>query len=472
MDQPIKLIVGPSPHYRQLKSGEIKYQKSKPAGPVWRILLLDEGRNLMHTRAYAAQPSAEDIERVVMGILSAENLLGVDIVVPTTVEKLCPGLQKKLMAQGAKVYLPAHGFASGSRASRQSDEFFVCLAMFMNHMRESMASCEEIASAAGNALGVVTARLWRDQEKERQQIDMAHKIAQDITRLRGRDPEVGRKTRESESVWAPLNKGKHVPPREDNLSTLLANLDHPVLQNSGLRDIILQLEKIENAEEQQKLPLIRELGATVILHQIAGIRRGRRDFLFDLDFYLRDGRLRYLVSLGMKEALKMLIVLDDGLLQVSASEVRIHYPQDCSDLSLRGIPAHHHLEKMIQQLSGGKVAVLPELANPSPKVPELFRSWGPFNSPWFSSRTPLNPAQCLISVSKAGSQKTYGLMVVMAILLKDTATYLPIGDGELTAGMNALVNERLVRNHKGVTCRIEPLRPYGDIMDIGELPGT
>ena len=96
MDQPIKLIVGPSPHYRQLKSGEIKYQKSKPAGPVWRILLLDEDRNLMHTRAYAAQPSAEDIERVVMGILSAENLLGVDIVVPTTVEKLCPGLQKNL----------------------------------------------------------------------------------------------------------------------------------------------------------------------------------------------------------------------------------------------------------------------------------------------------------------------------------------------------------------------------------------
>lgn len=50
---------------------------------------------------------------------------------------------------------------------------------------------------------------------------------------------------------------------------------------------------------------------------------------------------------------------------------------------------------------------------------------------------------------------------------QDTATYLPIGDSELTAGMNALVNERPARNHKGVTCRIEPLRPYGDIMDIG-----
>ncbi len=80
-----------------------------------------------------------------MGILSAENLLSTDIVVPATVEKLCPGLQKKLMAQGAKVYLLAHGFASGSRAAKQSDEFFVYLGMFMNEVRESMASFEEIA---------------------------------------------------------------------------------------------------------------------------------------------------------------------------------------------------------------------------------------------------------------------------------------------------------------------------------------
>jgi hypothetical protein len=271
-------------------------------------------------------------------------------------------------------------------------------------------------------------------------------------------------------VWAPLNKGKHIPPREDNLSTLLNNLDHPFLQNSGLRDVILQLKKIEDTEEEQKLPLIRELGATVILYQIAGIRRGRRDFLFDLNFYLRDRTLQYLVSLGIKEAFKMLIVLDEGLLQVSAAEVRIRYPQDCSDLSLRGIPAHHHIEKMIQQLSGGKVTVLPDLANPNPKIPELLQSWGPFNSPWFSSRTPLSPAQCLIPVSKAGSQKTQGLLVVMAILPKNTTTYLPIGNSELAAGMNTLVNERLARNHKGVTCRIEPLRPYGDMMDIGE-PG-
>ena len=37
----------------------------------------------------------------------------------------------------------------------------------------------------------------------------------------------------------------------------------------------------------------------------------------------------------------MLIVLEEGLLQVSASRVSIKYPQDCLDLSLRGVPAHH-----------------------------------------------------------------------------------------------------------------------------------
>ncbi len=227
-----------------------------------------------------------------------------------------------------------------------------------------------------------------------------------------------------------------------------------------------------DTEGEQRPSLIRELGATAILHQIAGMRRGRRDFLFGLRFYLRDENLQYLVSLGMKEAFKMLIVLDEGLLQVTAAKVVIHYPQDCSDLSLRGIPAHHHIEKMIQQRSGGKVAVFPELAEPDPKIPEFLKSWGPFNSPRYASRTPLSPAQCLVPVSKTGAQRSRGLLVTLAVLPKDATQYVPIGDSDLAAKMTALVNERLARNHRRVTCRIEPLRPYGDVMDIGDLPRT
>ena len=185
---------------------------------------------------------------------------------------------------------------------------------------------------------------------------VAHKIAEAITRLRGRDPEVGRKTREGESIWAPVNKGKHVPPREDVLSTLLSDRYQPLLREPGLKDVVLQLKRIKEAEQEHKLPLIRELGATAIFHQISAIRRGHYRFLSDLGFHPPDNALQYVLSLGVKEALKMLIVLEEGLLQVSAFRVSIKYPQDCLDLSLRGVPAHHHIERMVQQLSGGKVA--------------------------------------------------------------------------------------------------------------------
>jgi hypothetical protein len=97
MPIPIKLIIGPSSHYHQLKSGPIKYQKSKPSSPIWRILLIDEADNKMHLRVFSKQPSAEEIDKVVMGMLSSENLLSNDIVVPKTVERLCLGLQEKLM---------------------------------------------------------------------------------------------------------------------------------------------------------------------------------------------------------------------------------------------------------------------------------------------------------------------------------------------------------------------------------------
>jgi len=49
MTEPHKVMVGPSTHYHQLKAGQIKYQKSKPANPIWRILVLDEAENRMHS---------------------------------------------------------------------------------------------------------------------------------------------------------------------------------------------------------------------------------------------------------------------------------------------------------------------------------------------------------------------------------------------------------------------------------------
>jgi hypothetical protein len=468
MQEPIKVLVGPSPHYHQLKSGHIKYQKSKPAHPIWRILIIDGLKNVMHMRYFANRPSAEDIDRVVVGLLSSEQLNHSGVVIPATVERLCPGLQDKLTVSGAQVYLPSHGFASGAITGKESDRFLGGLEFSLNIVREAMASCEEIAVATDNSFGVVTTTLRLDDDKDVRKIDIAYKMAQTITRLRGRDPELGRRIRENETIWAPLNKGSHVPPPEDVLATLLDDLQY--LHDPGVRDVILQLESIRDAEPEQKLSLVRELGSLAIIHQIAGIRRRRYDFLFKLNLHLRDRALRFLVSLGMKEAFKMLIVLDEGLLQVSAARVAINYPQECFDLSLRGIPAHHHLETMVQQLSGGKVAILPEFAQKNPGTPEFLKGWGPFSSPMFSDRTQLNPKQCLTPVTKKSDQKSEGVLIVLAILPKDTASYVPIEDEELADRMTEFVNERLSRSGRNITCRIMPLQTYGDLIEISHPP--
>lgn len=473
MPIPIKIIIGASSHYHQLKSGPIKYQKSRPTSPVWRILLIDDDNNRMHLRFFSSQPSAEEIDKIVMGILSSEDLLSKDIVVPKTVEKLCPGLQEKLMANGVGVYLPAHGFASGSLAVKEADKFLASLAIYLSGVRESMASCEEIAATVGNPSGFVSMGLWLENNKDTKYLS-SYKMAEDITRLRGRDPELGRQMRKNEFFWGPVNKGKYVPPAEDVLKSLI-NRRTPLMAEPGLRDVVYQLQRIREAEPDHKLTLIRKLGALVVFHHISATKRNQYYYISDLSYFLPDRSLFYLVMMGVKEALKNLIIIDSSLLQILSAKITVCYPRDCTDLSLRGIPAHHRLETMVQQITGGKIAISPELNTFSPRdsnFPAEFHDiWIPFHSCQVSSRTPLNPRQCLVPISKAGgSQKKEGFIFVLAILPKETKTYVPVGDSDLADRMTSLVNERLARNGKGVTCQIWPMQMYGNLMEIGDPP--
>lgn len=473
MIEPVKVMVGPSSHYHQLKSGQIKYQKSKPANPIWRVLILDEAENRMHSRSFPSQPPAHEIEQVVLGVLPADSLSSTHVIIPATVEKLCPGLQEKLLSRNASVYVPAHGFASGSRAGREWEKFFSSLQMSLDMARESMASCEEIASASGSPLGVISSDLWRSDHRDSSRFNVAYDLADKITRLRGRDPEVGRKIRNNESWMAPLNKGTKVLPPQDVVTEILRDPHYYLMDESwgkSIWDIVQQLKKIRDAETHEQHNLLAEMGASAILHQIDGLRKNRPDFLCSLGVCLRDRSLCYQISLGMKEAFKQLIVDNNNLFQVSASKVTVQYPSGCTELSLRGIPAHNHLERMVQELSGGMVSIIPDLQDVKqkyyshPPTPIFLRSIFSFA---FAKRTPISPSRCLIPTDKAGSQRVEGLLLVLARLPRNPSRYVPLGDVTLAKQMTELVNERLARNGKGITCKIDPMETYGDLMDIG-----
>jgi hypothetical protein len=466
MLKPVKIVVGPSPHYYELKTGSLKYQKSKPDIPIWRILVINEAKNIMYMRFFSNKPSAADIDHIVLGLLAAKNMLIVDIVIPASVEKLCPGLQKKLTEEGAKIYVPAHGFASGSLAAKEADKFIMLLEASLNLVRESMASCGEIAAVAGNSLGAVMITLWRKKDDERRhKVNIATKMAHDITRLRGRDPEVGKIMRGNESVWGPLNKSKQVVPPEDVLATLLKRSNQ---LNPSFGEIISLLKEIKSSEPDSKMALIQELGAVTTQHQIAGVRKGDYSFISSLLFHLSDPCLQYVVLLGLKEALKMLIVLSEGLLQVAVAKVLVQYSPECINLTARGIPAHYRIEKMIQQRSGGKVALLPELIKP--EVSKVLPIWGPFRSPVFTDRSQFNPTQCGIPLKKGECQMKDGILIALAILPRDTKSYIPLNDYELAGHMTELVNERLARNGAGITCQIMPFQPGGSMIAIGQPP--
>ena len=293
MSEPLKVMVGPSGHYHQLKTGEIKYQKSKPAKPVWRILVLNEAKNQLHSRIFPSQPSPAEIESTILGVLDLEGskVSSTHIVIPATVEKLCPGLQQKLMSQEATVFLPPHGFASGSRAGAEWEKFLFLLQWKLEGVRESMASCEEIASVSGNPFGIVTSDLWQRDKTDKSRFDLARGLAEKITRLRGRDPEVGRQTRRNELRGAPLNRGAEVQPRQDALTELLADPNRYLATKRWGRliwDIVLRLKKLKDTEPAQRHPLLLELGASAILHQIDALQKDQGDFLSNLGFRLGD----------------------------------------------------------------------------------------------------------------------------------------------------------------------------------------
>jgi len=57
--------------------------------------------------------------------------------------------------------------------------------------------------------------------------------------------------------------------------------------------------------------------------------------------------------------------------------------------------------------------------------------------------------------------------MILAVLPRETSRYVPVGDSTLAVQMTELINERLARTGKGVTCHVGPMETYGDLMEIG-----
>ncbi|SHL49660.1 hypothetical protein SAMN02745216_05268 [Desulfatibacillum alkenivorans DSM 16219] len=249
----------------------------------------------------------------------------------------------------------------------------------------------------------------------------------------------------------------------------LVNGNIPYIQNQPeLYNIINILALIRDSQPNKKRPLIQTLGNYAIAYQIDRDIKGDRYGLSFLTEILRDDSLKFTVWLGVKESLKQIVVTSLYDIQILGAPVRVLYKEN-NGQSLRGIPAHHLVERVIEDYCDGRIAVFPVLEAAVPQSTELYMALKPFSSISFSARTPFSPAQSVIR-SEDGSRKNRGLLMVSASLARGSYTGIPIDDRDLAIRITTLVNERLARNGMGITCEVGRFTMFGSLMDIGHPP--
>lgn len=477
MRNEFKVMVGTSAHWFALKSGQLKYQKRKPSNPVWRILVAQEPGGILYFRLFAQQPTAAEIESTISDALSFGTADNLHVLIPDAVERLCPGLRDRLVAAGCTVYLPNHGFAAGARVAREWEDAFKSLSWHLGLVRESMACVAEIEAACGHPRGLICVAGSEDLTSDRSRYRVFNGLANEITRRRGRDPESGFEQRMNEPSGGQLNSPTRVAPTRDALESLLEKTETSPgygLTEWGetLRYVALALRELRQAGEGQGQSLLRELGTWALVHHFDQCLRDNPHAFSHISFELRDKNLKALLSRAVQEALKAPVDFGDFSLLGLASRIEIHYPAGCDGVSLRGIPAHHHLEKMFGERIGPRfqAAIDPGLQAPDRPVSSVFGL--PNFNQWFRyrrlcSRTPLSPASCFEQVTEKCPRRDAGLLVAW-VMLPHALTLLRLpGDVSQVAAMTSLVNERLSRTGHGVTCTIGVWRPVGEVLDFG-----
>lgn len=474
----LKIMVGPSAHAHQLKSGEIKFRKNAPAQPVWRLLATQEPENLLHTRFFTQTPTMQEIKETILGLLPEADWKDQNVVIPEVVEKLCPGLRETLACRDAVILVPRHGFAAGSRSGRHWEDFINNLDWQLNLVREAMASCGEISAASGHPLGVITLALDRRDEDRGFNV-VSKRLAEEITRQRGRDPKAGFKQRMNESPNGQVNRGNHVAPPEDVLTTVLKKTEIDVgcvltPRGETLRHLALALCDIRQAKIENQPNLLRELGKWIVSYHFEESRLGHVNILNNIIFEFPDEALRILISKAVKEALKGSVPVGEMALHGLAAHVAVEYPPECESLTLRGLPAHNHLETLLSERfsHAGQIVIDPYL-QPVRKAylyhPVLPDFSGLFNFGLISSRTPFNPANCFETITRHRPRKEEALLIAWALLPGNVRFLRALDDPKVTDAMTALVNDRLSRTGKLIHCAIGPWRVLGEILDIGEV---
>lgn len=213
----IKISCGTANHYKTLKSGAIRYQKSLVSDPLWRYTVETEDGRLFG-RFFPGKPTLEQVWACTEDVL--ERLAGLndrETLISNALEQAVPGLVAKLQGQGFDVYCPRGSRGGLASVAKRFDKVFDGISTQMDFIAEADLTLEEFVGLADCASGVL-GPIERGKEWT-----VGHGLAETICRRRGRDPKAGAERHRSTGIRAPRHTSERPAKDHDDLAAMIAH---------------------------------------------------------------------------------------------------------------------------------------------------------------------------------------------------------------------------------------------------------
>ncbi len=151
----LKITCAPAKHFKILKSGAIRYQKSPVASPPWRFAVLTDDGTLFG-RLFPARPTLDVLWACMLHLLDRqEGAMEHQELIAASLDKAIPGFASRLQEHGFEIYVPRGSSGGLATVARRWDGFLKTLDFCMSSVSEADLTLDESVALARNDPGVI-----------------------------------------------------------------------------------------------------------------------------------------------------------------------------------------------------------------------------------------------------------------------------------------------------------------------------
>ena len=211
----LKITCSPAKHFKALKNGAIRYQKSPVAIPLWRFAVLtDDGA--LFGRLFLEKPTLDGLWGCMNHVLDqVQDAADRQILMASSLDNAFPAFAPMLQERGFEVYVPNGSSGGLATVARRWDGFLTTLDFRMGSLSEADLTVDESIALAGNGAGVI------GPISQGKDFEAASAIAKQVCVLRGRDPNEGARRWQTTGIRTKPHTSTSTAADPDGLASLI-----------------------------------------------------------------------------------------------------------------------------------------------------------------------------------------------------------------------------------------------------------